>query len=79
MADARRDRPHEVALGQLAGRDEGVACGAIDSTRHINSPARQSTNASRLAPGAGGLGQVSLVPYEIETGGIPVRNVVSPG
>jgi beta-galactosidase GanA len=32
-----------------------------------------------LAPGAGGLGQVSLVPYEIERGGIPVRDVVSPG
>ncbi|MGA2924688.1 MAG: beta galactosidase jelly roll domain-containing protein [Solirubrobacteraceae bacterium] len=32
-----------------------------------------------LAPGAGGLGQMSLVPYEIERGGIPVRDVVSPG
>ena len=28
---------------------------------------------------AGGLGQVSLVPYEIERGGIAVRDVVSPG
>ncbi len=32
-----------------------------------------------LAPGAGGMDQVSLVPYEIERGGIPVRGVVSPG
>ena len=32
-----------------------------------------------LSPGAGGLGTVSLVPYEIERGGIPVRDVVSPG
>jgi len=32
-----------------------------------------------LAPGAGGLGDVSLVPYEIERGGIPVRAVASPG
>ena len=32
-----------------------------------------------LAAGAGGLGRVSLVPYEIERGGIPVRDVVSPG
>jgi hypothetical protein len=32
-----------------------------------------------LAPGAGGLGQMSLVPYEIERGEIPVRDVVSPG
>jgi beta-galactosidase GanA len=32
-----------------------------------------------LAGGAGGLGQVSLVPYEILRGGIPVQNVASPG
>ena len=32
-----------------------------------------------LSPGAGGLGTVSLVPYEIERGGIPVRDLVSPG
>jgi beta-galactosidase GanA len=32
-----------------------------------------------LADGAGGLGQVSLVPYEVLRGGIPVRNVRSPG
>ena len=30
-----------------------------------------------LAPGAGGLGQVSLVPSVIERGGIPVRDVLS--
>jgi len=32
-----------------------------------------------LAGGAGGLGQVSLVPYEILRGGIPVKDVASPG
>ncbi|MFZ0382496.1 MAG: beta galactosidase jelly roll domain-containing protein [Solirubrobacteraceae bacterium] len=32
-----------------------------------------------LAGGAGGLGQVSLVPYEILRGGIPVQDVASPG
>ncbi len=32
-----------------------------------------------LAPGAGGLDRVSLVPYEIERGGIAVRTVASPG
>ncbi|MFZ0042795.1 MAG: beta galactosidase jelly roll domain-containing protein, partial [Solirubrobacteraceae bacterium] len=32
-----------------------------------------------LAPGAGGLGQVALVPYEIERGGVAVRPVASPG
>ncbi|HUA45386.1 MAG TPA: beta-galactosidase [Solirubrobacteraceae bacterium] len=32
-----------------------------------------------LAGGAGGLGQVSLVPYEILRGGIPVQNVPDPG
>ena len=32
-----------------------------------------------LAAGAGGLDRVSLVPYEIERGGIPVRAVASPG
>ena len=31
-----------------------------------------------LAAGAGGLGQVSLVPYEVLRGGIPVQNVPSP-
>jgi beta-galactosidase GanA len=32
-----------------------------------------------LAGGAGGLGQVSLVPYEVLRGGIPVQDVPSPG
>jgi hypothetical protein len=32
-----------------------------------------------LVAGAGGLGQVSLVPYEILRGGVPVRDVPSPG
>ncbi len=32
-----------------------------------------------LAPGAGGLGQVSLAPYEVQRGGISVRTVRSPG
>ena len=32
-----------------------------------------------LADGAGGLGSVSLVPYEVERGGIPVSPVASPG
>ncbi len=32
-----------------------------------------------LADGAGGLGDVSLVPYEVQRGGIPVAPVASPG
>lgn len=32
-----------------------------------------------LSAGAGGLGQVSLVAYEIERDGIPVQTVPSPG
>jgi hypothetical protein len=32
-----------------------------------------------LAAGDGGIGQVSLVPYEIQRGGILVQTVASPG
>jgi hypothetical protein len=50
---------YEGALRQLASRDKGVASGTIDCARHINPPARQSTNA-RL-PTAGPDGRTTAV------------------
>ena len=57
---------HEGALRQLPGRDEGVASGTIDCTRHINPPARDSTNAP--LPDAGPDARTTAVP--VRPGGV---------
>lgn len=46
---------------------------------HVNGQNTLAIATWSLQPGAGGLGKVSLVPYTVREGGIPVSNVAAPG
>ena len=86
MSFAKRTAPEQFYRGRTVTLIVGFAPGGINDIsarvvgKHLGRfiPGNPAIVVQNI-PGAGGLGQVSLVPYEIERGGIPVRDVVSPG